>query len=165
MATTLNSDEERKRRIELVGRYIERTGDSYRKTAKFFSDRYFKISYVTVSQYLQEYIKLHPEKKPIIELKIAENKVNSIDDEEVYNRVVTAAYLFLQGNDVDFISKVLFVSPDTVYRDLRERIFQIDHQIGEKVEELLESHSLENLNHGNNTYEIQERDQKGRFSK
>lgn len=165
MAATLNSDEERKRRIKLVGSYVELTGDSSRKTAQFFSDRYFKISNATVSQYLKEYIKLYPDKKAIIEAKIEENKANSIEKDEIYNRVITAAYLFLQGKDVIYISQTLQVSVDTIYRDLEERIFQIDHQTGEKVEKLLESHSLENLNHGNNTYEIQERDQKGRFSK
>ena len=55
MAATFNN-EERERRIKLVIDYILKTGASYRETAKFFTENYFKISHVTVKDYCDRII-------------------------------------------------------------------------------------------------------------
>ena len=73
MAQTVFSDEERDRRIDLVGEYRVHTGESTRNIAKYFSFTQFKISNATVSDYLERYKKRHPENKAIIEIEY-ENK-------------------------------------------------------------------------------------------
>ena len=57
MASKVETAEERDKRIIMVGEYIEKTGASARKTAEVFSRTCFKISNVTVSDYLQRFIK------------------------------------------------------------------------------------------------------------
>ena len=44
MARTLNDEEERNRRIELVGSYIIETGSSIRDTVEIFNENFFNLS-------------------------------------------------------------------------------------------------------------------------
>ena len=60
MARTLNDEEERNRRIELVGSYIIKTGSSIRDTVEYFNENFFKISIPTVVDYRNLYLKRHP---------------------------------------------------------------------------------------------------------
>ena len=63
MARTVDNEDERLRRIIMVGKYVAETGSSTRKTAKYFTENYFPISNYTVSDYCNRYKKLEPSLK------------------------------------------------------------------------------------------------------
>ena len=74
MARTVDNEDERLRRIIMVGKYVAETGSSTRKTAKYFTENYFPISNYTVSDYCNRYKKLEPALKDKIESSMKENK-------------------------------------------------------------------------------------------
>ena len=53
MARIIQDEEERNRRIEIVGNLFLLTGYSYRRLSEYLSKNYFKISFVTVKDYLE----------------------------------------------------------------------------------------------------------------
>lgn len=59
MARIIQDEEERNRRIETVGNLFLLTGYSYRRLSEYLSKNYFKISFVTVKDYLERYIKMN----------------------------------------------------------------------------------------------------------
>ena len=63
MAEKVQTDEERNRRVEIVGKTFLETGLSTRKLAKYISSDpqfNFKISNATVCDYIKRYLIYHP---------------------------------------------------------------------------------------------------------
>ena len=57
------TDDEREKRVELVGKYFEENPNtSTRKAADYFTNNFFKISNYTIHDYLQRYRKKDKEK-------------------------------------------------------------------------------------------------------
>ena len=62
MTNSRIDDQERIRRIEIVGKYFLDTGSSTRDIADYISKNHFDISNKTVSVYIKKYAEIHPDK-------------------------------------------------------------------------------------------------------
>ena len=118
MARTVQSEEERERRIVLVGEYVKETGASTRDTARYFTETYFPISNCTVSDYCARYCKMRPEEVDELRGKINNNTMKSIEDPEVRNRVEYHAALLANGMTIQQISEATQTNFWTVYREI-----------------------------------------------
>lgn len=147
MAKTIQDDEERNRRIEIVGNLFLLTGYSYRRMSEYLSKNYFKISYVTVKDYLQRYVKMNPDKYDEVNTIIKENTtVNFKNDEGIKNRIYKEADLIEKGFSLQEIASSLFISPSVISRDMTLRLSVLDPEKSEKILEILRENSFNNLN-------------------
>ncbi len=146
MARKVESEEERIRRIILVGQYLEKTGESTRKIAKHFTETYFNISNCTVSDYCHRYMTMRPEEVDIIKGRIDANAEKTVNDPVVRKRVLDNAELYRSGMTVEEISIATGVDFWTIYRDLKRRLPIIDASLYEnEIKPLLIENSSENI--------------------
>lgn len=144
MMKKLQEDEERRKRIILVGDYVSKTGSSTRNTAKYFTENFFSISNFTVSEYLKLYLKINPEEKNNIYNIIESNIPKSIEDEKIKNRVITASNMILNGYTIEETAKELDSSFWETYRDIHYRLKKIDEDKYALITQILKKHSNEN---------------------
>lgn len=144
MARTLKDEEERQRRIELVGSYIVETGCSIRETAEIFNKNFFQISIPTVVSYRDLYIKKHPEFSADMEAIIKKNTPETIASDEVKKRILKVAELIKSGFTIEEISKALNVSFWATYRDI-ERLAKINKELYEEVRKIISDRVQGNL--------------------
>ena len=143
MAATFN-DKERERRIKLVTQYILDTGASYRETAKFFTDNYFRISHVTVKDYCSRVINQNTEIGKELEKIIEENTEKGINDDEVIKRIVNVSNIYASTDfTISEIVENLGLPFWTVYRDITSRIKKINVDLPEGFLEKIGSNNLE----------------------
>ena len=126
MARKVETDEERERRIILVGEYVINTGASTRKAAEYFSDNFFAISNYTISDYCKRYCKMNPKSLEIMRKRIDDNTPNDISCEDVRKRVLISAELFKEGINMEEIANTIGCSFWTTYRDLTKRFKILD---------------------------------------
>lgn len=170
MARTVDNDEERLRRIIMVGKYIADTGSSTRQTAKYFTENYFPISNYTVSDYCNRYKKIEPALKDKIISSMNDNKPSSVEDEKVIKRIKQVVKLLKDGFTVEEIANALEISYWTIYRDISSRLnklvgTEITKEEFQEIKNILNLNSSSNLNVGNSTAINQNRDDKGHFTK
>lgn len=147
MATKI-SDSEREKRIYLVGTFFLEERSSIRKTAAFFTENFFPISSATVHDYINRFINKYPNtKEQVLEI-IKSNKEESIENNEVKERVLKNLKLFISGYTIEEISNSTNVSYWTVYRDLKERLPRINEEYYKQVLLLLNENRERNLRHG-----------------
>mgnify|MGYP000021164738 FL=1 len=147
MARIIQDEEERNRRIETVGNLFLLTGYSYRRLSEYLSKNYFKISFVTVKDYLERYIKMNPDKCDEINTIIKENTtVNFKNNEGIKNRIYKEADLIESGFSIQEIASSLFISPSVISRDMALRLSVLDPERSEKILEILRENSFSNLN-------------------
>lgn len=134
MAANIKDEEERIRRIIVVYNYYIKTNLSTRKLAEIISENEFKISNVTVNEYLKKAIELisEPEKKEL-QLALEERKNDTNDNPVVRERVLNAAKLYLDGAYIEDIAEVLNSTYFQIYRDLKCRLSKIDNDLYKKV--------------------------------
>lgn len=144
MARTLNDEEERNRRIELVGSYIIKTGSSIRDTVEYFNENFFKISIPTVVDYRNLYLKRHPQFKVEMQKIINQNSPETIESEEVKNRVLKIAKLITSGFTISEIQNTLNASYWTIYRDI-ERLKKLDEALYNEVKKIINQRVEENI--------------------
>ena len=144
MARTLNDEEERNRRIELVGSYIIETGSSIRDTVEFFNENFFKISIPTVVDYRNLYLKRHPQFKVEMQKIINQNKPETIESEEVKNRVLKIAELIISGFTISEIQNKFNASYWTIYRDI-ERLKKLDEALYNEAKKIINERVKENI--------------------
>ena len=142
------SEEDREKKIILVGEHFKNTGDSTREIAKYFSENFFQISNCTVSDYCHRYMQMNPEEVDLLRNKINKNTVKDVNDEAVRNRVLAVAELFLSGLTVNEITERTSLDFWVIYRDLTRRLKLIDPELSSKVYEQLQSNSRSNLRNG-----------------
>lgn len=146
MARKVENEEERIRRIILVGQYLEKTGESTRKIAKHFTETYFNISNCTVSDYCHRYMTMRPEEIDIIRGKIDDNKEKTVNDPEVHKRVLNNAELYRSGMTIEEISLATGIDFWVIYRDLKRRLPLIDASLYEsEIKPLLIENSSGNI--------------------
>ena len=146
MARTVQDDEERDRRIKLVGRYRVDTGSSTRAIAKHFSETEFPISNATVSAYIEEYKKINSFAKQTIDEQTYENIPDSIKKPEIRKRTLKVAELIKQGFTIEEITKSLEEPYWVIYRDIVNRLPMIDKKLSDSINQILKERSLDNLN-------------------
>lgn len=144
MARTLNDEEERNRRIELVGSYIIKTGSSIRDTVEYFNENFFKISIPTVVDYRNLYLKRHPQFKVEMQKIINQNSPETIESEEVKNRVLKIAKLINSGFTISEIQNKFNASYWTIYRDI-ERLKKLDEALYNEVKKIINERVKENI--------------------
>lgn len=145
MAKNIKNEEERNRRVLMVGEYIKNTGASTRKTAQYFTRTYFNISNATVSDYCARFIKLRPYEVDELREKIDSNIPKTIDDPIVKKRVLENAKLLLSGLTVSEIAESTNQDFWTVYRDLTKRLKLISPELAEEVKAYLTEDTRKNL--------------------
>ena len=145
MARKVDTEEERDMRIKAVGDYRVMTGESTRNIAKYFSTTQFKISNVTVKDYLERYKKRYRRFAAIIDEQTKENTPETINDPNVVKRVLQFAKLIISGFTIEEISKKTNTEYWVVYRDLKKRLPLLDKNLSSKIDEILNNRSLENL--------------------
>lgn len=148
MAANIKDEDERNRRIILVGEFIiNNPSMSTRKIAKYFSDNYFNISNATVHDYLIRYKDMFLNHKEQINNIMNEHKELGIKDDSVLTRVKEVTRKFIEEDKtVEQIANELNVGFWTVYRDLKIRLQLLDNNLFKIVEEKLTDRSKENLN-------------------
>lgn len=144
MAKNLKDDEEREQRVLLVGSLFNDTGMSTRQLAIYITNNFFPISNCTVSNYLKRYCKLKPEELDTIQAKIAENTPDSLDKQEVHDRVETNVKLFEQGYTIEEIAKATDKNYWSVYLDITRRAKMLDP---EKYATVIKPQLTANSNH------------------
>lgn len=152
MAANIKDEEERNRRIIMVGEFIiEHPSMSTRKIADYFSKNYFRISNATVHDYLERYKKMVLEDREQIEKIMRDNKAKSIEENAVVERVkqVTKKYLE-EDKTIEQISMELGISCWTVYRDLKTRLPLLNNELSKLVEEKMNNSKIENLKNQKN---------------
>ena len=166
MARTL-SEEERIELINKVGKYFlySKERPSYRKCVEYLKSNGASISSATVHDYLHRFIKANPELGSVILDKINKNKPKTIEDEKVRNRVLITSKMISNGLAVDDVVRLTGESKNVIYRDITERIFALDEELGKRIKVILEANSRANLMHGNDAYLNQERNSDGTFKK
>ena len=147
VARTIDDEEERNKRIIMIGEHIKRTGDSTRKTAEYFTKTYFPISNATVSDYTHRYMKINKEEIELLKEKIDNNTVKDINNEEVLKRVLSNTKLFLSGLTIKEVSEKTNIPFWTIYRDLTRRLKLVDLELYEEVKNKLIDTKCENLKH------------------
>ena len=165
MARTF-SEEERLELINAVGKYYLYGFDpSCRKCAKYLNDKGKSISYVTVKDYLDRFMKMNPETVEYIHNILNGNKPKTVEDENVKNRVLLVSNMVANGLSIDEVVNQTGYTKDTIHNDITKRIFLTDVDLGLKVKYVLENYKISNLMQGNDAYLNQERNSDGTFKK
>lgn len=136
------TDEERDLRIKLVYEYFKETGKSTREIADYFTKRKMKMSHVTVSSYLEKAQKIY--KDDTIDEKKRENR-GDLSSKKVQERVKKAADLFMEGYLISEISEILEEDESKIYRDLTERLSELNLEKAKKIKQKMEEHRFSNL--------------------
>lgn len=146
MAAIVSNDDERERRVLLVGEYFINNPDvSTRKAALYFSENFFKISNATIHDYLNRFKKKVSTDSSVIDKIMEQNKPESIKDEHVQKRVLEHARLFLNNMTVEEISSLTGNSFWTVYRDLHNRLKNLNLGLYNNIQEIMNARGMENL--------------------
>ena len=166
MARTFD-EEKRLELINRVGKYFlySKERPSCRGCVKYLKDNGISISSTTVQDYLHRFIRMNPSVADIIYEIIDGNKPKTVEDENIKNRVLMVSNMIGNGLNVEDVVNKTGYTKDIIYNDITKRIFLLDVDLGLKVKEVLETHRLENLMHGNDDYLNNERNEDGTFKK
>lgn len=140
----LERQNELEKKVNEVCEHIINTKDSYRKTGSLFH-----ISVATVSDYCNRFAKLNPQRYQELKKVIDSNSEPTIKDENVKKRVLKNARLIVEGNTIEEITSITGVDYWVVYRDIKNRLKNIDSELYEQVNSILKAHRNANLNRGN----------------
>ena len=142
------TEEERNNRIKLVGEYYINTPNaSVRSTSQYFKENYFDISIATVSNYIDLYKKLYPNKAKIVDDVIESRTPKTVEDKYIRDRVLKEAKMILQGFTIEQISELNDIEYWVGYRDLGERLKKVDIELYAAVCTIFNQNSLDNLNY------------------
>lgn len=130
-------------RVVAVCEYIINNNSSYRKAGAEFG-----ISVATVSDYCQRFAKLKPQRYPELKKVIDKNTEPTIKDENVKKRVLENARLIVSGKTIEEIVADTGIDYWVVYRDIKNRLKNIDLELYDNVSKVLESRKNANLNRG-----------------
>ena len=142
------TEEERNNRIKFVGEYYINTPNaSVRTTSQYFKENYFDISIATVSNYIELYKKLYPNKAKKVDEVIESRTPKTVEDKYIRDRVLKEAKMILQGFTIEQISELNDIEYWVVYRDLGERLKKVDIELYAAVCTIFNQNSLDNLNY------------------
>lgn len=142
------TEEERNNRIKMVGEYYINTPNaSVRTTSQYFKENYFDISIATVSNYIELYKKLYPNKAKQVDDVIESRTPKTVEDKYIRDRVLKEARMILEGFTIEQISELNDIEYWVVYRDLGERLKKVDIELYAAVCTIFNQNSLDNLNY------------------
>lgn len=147
------TDEERLIRIKRVLELIS-SGMSYRECAKYLSENEFKISHVTVKDYVDRAeelgYELYNDSRKVVE----NNTPKTIEDEEVQKRIKKVYELLKENYTIEQIAKALESTPMIIYRDFKRiqtlndeqlKDLNIEKEVIEDIKKNMKENSLNNL--------------------
>lgn len=147
------TDEERLIRIKRVLELIS-SGMSYRECAKYLSENEFKISHVTVKDYVDRAeelgYELYNDSRKVVE----NNTPKTIEDEEVQKRIKKVYELLKENYTIEQIAKALESTPMIIYRDFKRiqtlndeqlKKLNIKKEVIEDIKNNMKENSLNNL--------------------
>lgn len=139
----LERQNELEEKVISVCEYIIENKASYRNAGAVFG-----ISVATVSDYCQRFEKLKPQKYPELKKIIDKNTEPTIKDENVKKRVLENAKLIVSGKTIEEISESTGIDYWVVYRDIKNRLKNVDSELYEEVSQVLQLRKNANLNRG-----------------
>lgn len=144
------SPEVKEQLINKVGSLFLATGESSRNLSKILLQDYnIKLSHVTVLNYIKLFAQYNACEAQIVASYIRENTEDTINDPEVYERVLEIAKRLKAGENIQQVSIELGISYWTAYRDINERLKRINESLYNEVKEALKRNSLSNIStHG-----------------
>lgn len=147
MAANIKDEEERNRRVMMIGEFIIQHPDmSTRKTAEYFTKNFFHISNATVYDYLERYKQMVLKNGDEIRQIMYNHKAKGINDENVINRVkIVTQKLLDEDKTVEQIATDLNIGFWTVYYDLTERLPLLSNELYKLVEEKMNGRVMRNL--------------------
>lgn len=147
MARTLKDEQERIRRINLVGEYfLNNPHASTRNASQYFFNEKIEMSNCTISNYLKLYKELHAEKEEAIENRINENKPETHDNPEVQKRVLLVTKMYLEFDYTEEqIADMIHESIWVVRRDLSNRLLKLNKDLYAAYKEKARINSLNNI--------------------
>ncbi len=147
MAANIKDEEERNRRVMMIGEFIIQHPDmSTRKTAEYFTKNFFHISNATVYDYLERYKQMVLKNGDEIRQIMYNHKAKGINDENVINRVkIVTQKLLDEDKTVEQIATDLNIGFWTVYYDLTERLPLLSNELYKLVEEKMNGRVMSNL--------------------
>lgn len=147
MAANIKDEDERDRRIIMIGEFIIQHPEmSTRKVAEYFSKNYFSISNATVYDYFERYKRMRPDDKENIEQIMYNNRAKGIKDENIVERVKKVTRKLLEEDKtVNQIAEELKIGFWTVYYDLTERLPLLNGELYRLVEERMSERVIKNI--------------------
>ena len=147
MAANIKDEEERNRRVMMIGEFIIQHPDmSTRKTAEYFTKNFFHISNATVYDYLERYKQMVLKNGDEIRQIMYNHKAKGINDENVIKRVkIVTQKLLDEDKTVEQIATDLNIGFWTVYYDLTERLPLLSNELYKLVEEKMNGRVMSNL--------------------
>lgn len=139
----LERQNELEERIIAVCEYIINNNSSYRKAGSEFG-----VSVATVSDYCQRFAKLKPQRYQELKKIIDKNTEPTIKDDNVKKRVLENAKLIVSGKTIEEISADTGIDYWVVYRDIKNRLKNVDSELYEEVSQVLQFRKNANLNRG-----------------
>lgn len=139
----LERQNELEERIIAVCEYIINNNSSYRKAGSEFG-----VSVATVSDYCQRFAKLKPQRYQELKKIIDKNTEPTIKDDNVKKRVLENAKLIVSGKTIEEISADTGIDYWVVYRDIKNRLKNVDSELYEEVSQVLQLRKNANLNRG-----------------
>lgn len=139
----LERQNELEERIIAVCEYIINNNSSYRKAGSEFG-----VSVATVSDYCQRFAKLKPQRYQELKKIIDKNTEPTIKDDNVKKRVLENAKLIVSGKTIEEISEETGIDYWVVYRDIKNRLKNVDSELYEEVSQVLQFRKNANLNRG-----------------
>ena len=139
----LERQNELEERIIAVCEYIINNNSSYRKAGSEFG-----VSVATVSDYCQRFAKLKPQRYQELKKIIDKNTEPTIKDDNVKKRVLENAKLIVSGKTIEEISEETGIDYWVVYRDIKNRLKNVDAELYEEVSQVLQFRKNANLNRG-----------------
>lgn len=130
-------------RVISVCEYIIETESSFRKTAEKFN-----LTAPTINDYCKRFKDLSPLRYPELKKVIDKNTEPTIKDENVKKRVLENAKLIVSGKTIEEISADTGIDYWVVYRDIKNRLKNVDSELYEEVSQVLQSRKNANLNRG-----------------
>ena len=135
------TDEERIEITKEIVDYIINNGSSTRKAAE-----YFKLSNATVSTLMNELLpKLDQERYLKVQSILSGNKPKTIVDEDVKQRVLSAAKLIKENFTVEEIANALNVTINIINEDLQTRLPRVSETLYNEVKEIQKRNSREKM--------------------
>ncbi len=139
----LERQNELEERVIAICEYIIENNSSYRNAGAVFG-----VSVATISDYCQRFAKLKPQRYQELKKIIDKNTEPTIKDDNVKKRVLENAKLIVSGKTIEEISIDTGIDYWVVYRDLKNRLKNVDLELYEEVSNLLLSRKNANLNRG-----------------
>ena len=148
MANGYISPERKMELIQIVGEEFLATGESSRNLSNILLNKYgLKLSHVSVLKYIRLFALVNVDESSTVKSYIDDNTEETIDDPAVCKRVYAIAEGLLGGKTIKEVSLELGITYWTAYRDINERLRNLNQAKYEEVKNALKYNSTHHSTH------------------